>query len=721
MRTLLPIALVACSAGGPGARLPVESPTPAVATATPSEAPMPKHPWPATRADEVTDTLHGQAVADPFRWLEDERAPDVQTWMTAQDDFARAELARLPHRAELAARLKELFYFDAVSAPLHRKGRYFYTRKHADKEKTIVYWKQGETGAEQVLFDPNQWSSDGSTGLGTWSPSADGHYVAYAVKQNNSDESVMHVFDVTAGKELPDKIEGTKYSGASWTPDHRGFYYTWVPPVSDKVTIAERPGFAELRYHKLGTPPASDPIVHPATGNPQTFLGGAVSRDGHWLMAAIQHGWNSSDLYFKDARKPGAPWTTLVAGVDANFDLTIWRDQFYVTTNDGAPRYRVFKVDPRHPGRAAWKEIVKESDATLQRASIVGEHLVLTYLRNAASEIEIHDLAGTRVRKIDLPALGTSAGITGNPDEDNGYIDHSSFTEPQVIYKTSVKTGKTSEWARIKLPLETSQLTAEQVFFPSKDGTKISMFILSKKGTRRDGTNPTVLYGYGGFNVSLTPGFAGSRAMWLERGGVFAIPNLRGGGEYGEDWHRAGMLLQKQNVFDDFIAAAEYLIAERWTSRDHLAISGGSNGGLLVGAAVTQRPELFKAVICAVPLLDMLRYHLFGSGKTWVPEYGSAEDAAQFRVLHQYSPYRIAVEAGPRAYPAVLFDSADHDDRVDPLHARKLAAALQATQTGSAPILLRIERNAGHGGADLVKQQVERAADQYAFLESQLR
>jgi len=451
------------------------------------------------------------------------------------------------------------------------------------------------------------------------------------------------------------------------------------------------------------------------------FLGGRVSRDGHWLTATVQHGWNSSDLYVKDLRKPAAAWTPLVVGVDANFDLAIWRDQFYVTTNDGAPRNRVFKIDPRHLERTAWHELVKESDATIEHTAIVGEHLVLTYLRNAANEIEIRDLAGKLVRKALLPALGSSAGITGNPDEDTGYVDYTSFTEPHIIYKTSIKTGKTSEWARITLPVDTAQLATEQVFFPSKDGTKISMFLLYKKGLKHDGSNPTILNGYGGFNVSLTPSFASSRAAWLERGGVYAIPNLRGGGEYGEDWHRAGKLLLKQNVFDDFIAAAEYLIAERWTSRDHLAISGGSNGGLLVGAAVTQRPELFKAVICAVPLLDMLRFHLFGSGKTWVPEYGSAEDAAQFKALYQYSPYRVAVDAGPRAYPAVLFDSADHDDRVDPMHARKLAAMLQAAQTAEAPILLRIERNSGHGGADLVKQQVERAADQLGFLDSLLR
>jgi prolyl oligopeptidase len=381
----------------------------------------------------------------------------------------------------------------------------------------------------------------------------------------------------------------------------------------------------------------------------------------------------------------------------------------------------VFAVDPDRPDRAAWQEIVAQREATLESSQIVGEHLVLVYLRDAAHEIEVRRLDGAEVRRLDLPPLGSASGISGNPDEDTAYIGYTSFTEPQIIYKASIATGATTEWARISLPVDTSQLVTDQVFFVSKDGTRIPMFIVHEQGAARDGTARTILTGYGGFNISMTPGFASSRAAWLERGGIYAIANLRGGGEYGEDWHRAGMGPHKQNVFDDFVAAAEYLIAERWTSSAHLAISGGSNGGLLVGAAVTQRPDLFHAVICAVPLLDMLRYQLFGSGKTWVPEYGSADHAEQFRALYAYSPYRVAIDAGPRHYPAVLFDAADHDDRVDPMHARKLAAALQAAQTGDAPILLRIERNAGHGGADLVKQQVDRAADQYAFLEQLLK
>jgi len=726
IKLFLIAAVVACSGAPAPTKLPVDNDPrldPPIEAVKPVEGPqMPKHSWPTTRKEDVVDVLHGVKVADPYRWLEDEKSAAVQSWMGAQDEYTRAELAKLPGRAEITDRMRKLLYYDALYAPAHRKGRYFYSRKHVDKEKTVVYWKQGERGVEKVLFDPNTWSTDGTKGLGGWSPSRDGKLVAFAVKENNSDETTTKILEVASGKELPDVIPGTKYSpSVSWTPDRKGFYYTYLPPISDKVKVADRPGFAEVRFHALGSDPAKDPVVFPATGDAKTFVAAGISKDGHWLWAKISHGWRSSELYFKDARKPKAPWTTLMKGVDAYSDFDIWRDRFYLMTNDGAPRNRVYKIDPRKPDRAAWKEIVREGDAMLENMNIVGEHLVLTYMRNATTEMAVHDLEGKMVRKVEMPPLGTSLGMTGNADEDTGYFSYTSFTEPQVIFKTSIKTGKTTEWTRVKLPIETSKLTVEQVFYPSKDGTKISMFILRNKDAKPNGKQPTILYGYGGFNVALTPAFSAKSLVWLERGGVYAIPNLRGGNEYGEEWHRAGMLLEKQNTFDDFIAAAEYLIKERWTSRDHLAIAGGSNGGLLVGAAVTQRPDLYKAVVCAVPLLDMIRYHLSGSGKTWISEYGSAEDPEQFKAIHAYSPYRRAVDAGPQKYPAILFDSADHDDRVDPLHARKLAALMQANQLGTAPILLRIERNAGHGGADMVKQRVDRISDELAFVESLLR
>ena len=681
-----------------------------------TSAPESGHP-PATKTVPVTDKLHGVEIQDPYRWLEDEHASDVQAWISAQDRYARAQLATLAGRAELTARMKELLYYEALGAPMHRGKRYFYTRKRADQEKTAVYWKQDLAGEEHVLFDPNTWSQDGSKGMKGWYPSLDGNHVAYNVSEHNSDEAEMHVHDVAAGKDLPDVIPGTKYSALAWAPDGSGFYYTWLPPVDGKrVTVADRSGLSEVRFHRLGNDPAKDQIIREATHDPTTNTRCFSSRDGHWLFAMTYHGWRSTDVYFKDARVHGAPWTTLVAGAPAQFNVEVWHDRFYVHTNDGAPRYRVFAVDPAHPARAAWKELVAQSDATLDSIAILGEHLVLSYVRAAATQLEIADLDGRHVHDVALPPLGTATALVGNPDEDTAYVSYTSFTEPQVIYKVSIQTGKVDEYARVKLPIDTSRFVTEQVFFPSKDGTRVSMFVIHRKDVTPTGANPTILYGYGGFNTSMTPSFSGERVVWLERGGVYAIPNLRGGGEYGEDWHHAGMLLQKQNVFDDIIAAAEYLIAHKWTSRDHLAVSGRSNGGLTVGAAVTQRPELFRAAICTVPLLDMLRYHLFGAGTTWVSEYGSADDAEQFKALYAYSPYRRAIDAGRRAYPAVLFESTDHDDRVDPMHARKLAAVLQANQTASAPILLRIERNAGHQGADMVRQQVDATVDELVFL-----
>lgn len=722
---LLGLGVAACCAAKPASSptTPVSEP----AASQPTVEPMikPAHPprtWPETKRQDIVETLFGKQVADPYRWLEDEKAPDVQAWMTAQDEYARKAFAALPGRDALAARLKEVFYYDAVSAPIRRGKRLFYTRKHANKEKSIVYWKDGDNGTETVLLDPNTMSADGTVGVGGWWPSEDGKYVAWAKKANNADETTTLVMEVATGKMLKDTIEGTKYSGASWTPDGKGFYYTWVPPVGGEVTVAERPGFAEVRYHKLGQDPTKDELVHPKTGNAETFLGGYVSKDGHWLIITVQHGWNSGDVYFKDLRQPKSKFVTLAAGTEANYEVYPWRDAFYVTTNEGAPKSRVFKVDPKKPERTAWREIVPESaDATLEGTTIVGEHLVLNYLRNAASVVQVHDMNGKFVRNVEVPALGTAGAMVGEPDQDTGYLAYSSFTEPQVIYQTSLKTGATKEWARVKLPIDTSQFVTEQVFFPSKDGTKISMFLIHKKGVSKDAKQPTILYGYGGFQVNMTPSFSSSRVVWLEQGGVYAIPNLRGGAEYGEAWHRDGMQAKKQNVFDDYIAAAQYLIKEGWTSPAHLAISGGSNGGLLVGAAMTQAPELFRAVICAVPLLDMLRYHQFGSGKTWIPEYGSAETAAEFSTLWSYSPYRRAVDEGARSYPALLMDAADHDDRVDPMHARKFVAQVQFAQRSAAPVYLRIERNAGHGGADSVKQAVDRIADQFAFLLSQLR
>jgi prolyl oligopeptidase len=483
--------------------------------------------------------------------------------------------------------------------------------------------------------------------------------------------------------------------------------------------VADRPGYAEVRFHKLGTDPKSDPVIHPRTGSARTFISPALSWDGRWLFVYIREGWNRNDIYYRDLQSADPTFKPFVKDVPALFTVTAWEDHFYIQTDHESPKGRVFRTRTDAPGREHWKEIVPEAkDAVLDNFNLVGGRLVLNYLKNASTELQVRELDGTPVRTVPLPGIGTSGGMSGEPDTDEAYFSFTSFTRPAEIYRTSVKTGESKLWASVKLPVDSSPYTSVQVWYPSKDGTKFSMFIIRRKDMPRDGSTPFILSGYGGFNLSMTPSFTSSLYPWLEAGGGFALPNLRGGGEYGEEWHQAGMLHKKQNVFDDFIAAAEYLIKHGYTKSERLGIRGGSNGGLLVGAALTQRPELFRAVLCAVPLLDMVRYHLFGSGRTWIPEYGTAEDPEQFKAIHAYSPYH-RVKKGTR-YPALLMQSADSDDRGDPMHARKMTALLQAANKGPHPIILRIEKNAGHGGADLVKQQVESSADSYAFFMHEL-
>jgi prolyl oligopeptidase len=699
------------------------SPSPPATLSAPPPAPAPVLPpwskqYPASRIDDVQDTLFGTQIKDPYRWLEDGKAPEVQEWMKAEDDLARKKLAALPERDAIAARLKELLYVDSQSTPHMKGGRLFYERRSGTQEKSVVYWRQGKKGTESVLLDPNTWSKDGSTSLRTWSVSWDGKRVAYGVSEHNSDEATMHVMDIDAGKASTiDVIPGAKYARASWTPRGDGFYYIRLP-VDATIATDKRPGYSELHFHKIGADPATDELVHEKTGDPTTFLQGWVSKDGRWLFSKIYRGTRSEEIYFRDLTKPAKTWTPLAEGIEAKFGVDAYKGKFYVSTNDGAPKWRVFLVDPAHVERSAWKEIVPErSDATLDEADIVGGKLSLLYLKDVATHLEIHDLSGALVREIALPAIGT-AFLAGDEDQDDAYYSFQTFNFPTEIHETSIAKGGDTLWFRQKVPVDPTAYVVEQVFFASKDGTKIPMFLVHGKSTPRDGSAPVLLTGYGGFNVSETPAFAKSIFPWLERGGVYAMANLRGGGEYGEAWHKAGMRHEKQHVFDDFEAAAEFLIKEKITSSDRLAITGGSNGGLLVGAALTQRPDLYRVVICGVPLLDMVRYHLFGSGRTWTEEYGSAEKEDDFRAIYEYSPYQHVTPG--KAYPSVLFESADSDDRVDPMHARKMAAMLQADSSGG-PVLVRIERNAGHGGADLMRAWVEQYADRYAFVLAELK
>ncbi|HVP32468.1 MAG TPA: prolyl oligopeptidase family serine peptidase [Steroidobacteraceae bacterium] len=705
------------------------APTTPVASATASAAASDAGPaggsgfaYPPTPARDIAETLHGVTVHDRFRWLEDEHDEKVKAWTKAEDAFTRERLGKLPARDAIKQRLTELFYVDSQGAPSKAKNRYFWSHRDAKQEKSVVFWREGKTGAAKVLLDPNGWSADGSVALGSWEESQDGKYIAYGKKEHNSDEATLYVMEVATGKvSNVDVIPGAKYASPSWTPKGDGFYYTWLPEVDGKtVTVADRPGRAEVRFHKLGEDPKKDRVVRACTNDPKTFIGATLSRDGHFLLLYVEHGWTSADVYYKDLRGGREPkdFTPLVVGQPYKYDVTAFRDRFYVETDDGAPNRHVMRVDPAKPDRASWQEIVPErKDATIDQMSLVGGKLAIAYLKDVVSHLEIHDLDGKLVREIALPTKGAASTLTGQSDEDEAYYTFTSFTYPTEIYETSVSKGGSKLYFKLNVPVDPSKYSVEQEFATSKDGTRVPFFIVAPKTFDKGKGAPTLVYGYGGFLGTQKPRFTSSAYPWLERGGVYIVANLRGGGEYGEKWHQAGMRRSKQNVFDDLKAVLEQVIHEGISSPDRIAVRGASNGGLLVAAAVTQVPELFRVGLCGVPLVDMLRYHLFGSGKTWMEEYGSADDAEDFRAIHAYSPYQHVTHG--TKYPAVLLLSADSDDRVDPMHARKFAAELQADSSGGI-VLLRIEKNAGHGGADLVKSLVESVTDELTFAWSEI-
>ncbi|HEY3500607.1 MAG TPA: prolyl oligopeptidase family serine peptidase [Polyangiaceae bacterium] len=695
---------------------PASAAPPAAVTAAPANS----RGYPASRRAEVVDRLHGVELRDPYRWLEDEKSPEVQAWMKAQDDFARGILKGLPKRAELAQRFRELFDIEHIGVPFKRGKRYFWARKEVGKDKHAVLVRDGKRGEPRVLLDPNTWSTDASVSLGSYGISWNGKYVAYQVKRNNSDEAILEILDIDTGKKLPEVIDGAKYTWrVAWNEKGSGFYYTKVPPVGGAVTVADRPGYAEIRYHELGSDPARDPVVHEATRDPTTFHYGDLSRDGRYLIASVRHGWISSDVYFQDLHeKPKPVWKPLIAGQPHIYAVEVHRGRFYVVTNEGAPNWRIFRVDPAKPERASWTEIVPErKDTIIDALSIVGGRLGLVTIKDVALRLEVRALDGKLAYDVALPEPGSVSELIGNEDDDEAHYQFESFGRPPEVHAISIRSGKSELRTTTRVPVDATRVLTEQRFATSKDGTRVPYFVIRDKNRQLDGSAPLLLNGYGGFSQSLTPSFAASAFPWIEQGGVYVVANLRGGSEYGERWHEAGMRHNKQNVFDDYIAVAEDLIAQRYTRADRLVLRGRSNGGLLVGTALTQRPELFRAVICGVPLLDMLRYHLFGSGKTWISEYGSADDAAEFRTLYAYSPYQH-VKDGVR-YPSLLLSSADSDDRVDPMHARKFAAALQHSSAGG-PVLLRIQHNAGHGGADKIQELVDERADEYAFALSEV-
>jgi prolyl oligopeptidase len=687
---------------------------------------------PEARVATVIDDYHGQRIADPYRWLEDATAAETRQFVAEQNAYTRSVLEGIPGRDGLRQRIAQLLTIGRVASPRIGGNRYFYERRDGRQNQAVVYVREGRKGKERPLIDVNDLAPDGTIALDWWYPSEDGRYVAFGTSPNGSELSTLQVIDAGTGTLLAEKIERTRAASIAWLPDSSGFYYTRYPRPGD-VPAGEEMYNRRVFLHQLSSDDQAsgthDQLIFPSDGEtmtPQQWPNVSISNDGRWLLVDVSEGWTKTELYLKDlsSRDPAAPeskFQRITTGGNFLYHGEVLDGQLYITSNEDAPRFRVFKAACAAPQRSNWKEIIPESDSVIEgRAVIIGKKLFVHFIRNASSQLSLFDLDGKPVADVAMPALGSIFDLGGNWNSDSGFFGFVSYAVPPTVFEVSLK-GQTTEWARVESGIDAQRYQVEQLWFNSKDGTRVPMFVVSKKGLVKNGRTPTLLSGYGGFNVGRTPFFNRNvMLLLLEQGGVYVDVQLRGGNEFGEDWHRNGMLDKKQNVFDDFIAAAEHLIAKKYTDAEHLAIQGGSNGGLLMGAALTQRPDLFRAVVCQVPLLDMLRYQNFQIAKLWVPEYGSSDDPQQFEYLHAYSPYHH-VEAGT-LYPGVLFMTAESDTRVDPMHAVKMAALLQAEAANGAerPILLRVDSKAGHGVGKPIAKLVDDAVDVWSFLFWQL-
>lgn len=669
----------------------------------------------------LTENFHGTKVIDNYRWLEDGMSPDTQKWVEEEMAYTRSLLDPLPGREAINKRLTKLLSIGSIGVPEIAGKHYFYTRREGMQNQPVLYVRDGLNGKDRVLIDPNQLAADGTIALDWYQPSEDGRYLAYGTSPSGSEMSTLHIIETNTGKLLPDTIERTRACSIAWMPNNSGFYYTRYPKKGD-VPAGQEMYNRRVFYHPLGSDPALDPPIFGEGRDPQDWPNVSLDNDGRLLLITVEQGWTKTELFLMDLKK-GTPPTRITTGKNFLYGGEAYNGRLYIVTNEDAPRYRLFVAEALDYDRDDWKELIPQTGAVLQSASLWGGRIFAQYEQNATSQLKIFDLGGKMLNELALPAIGSIFGSDGKWDRDEVFYGFQSFTIPPSIYHYDLTSGATSLWAKVDAPsIDPSAYEVQQEWCHSKDGTRIPMFIVYKKGLKKDGQNPTLLTAYGGFNISLTPSFSRSAYLWLEHGGVYAVANLRGGAEFGEDWHRAGMLDKKQNVFDDMIAAAEYLISEKYTDKDHLAIQGGSNGGLLMGAMITQRPDLFRAVVCQVPLFDMLRYQNFQIAKLWIPEYGTADNPDQFKWLYAYSPYHH-VKAGEE-YPAILFMTADTDTRVDPMHAKKMAAEMQTeAKNGTSrtrPILLRIETKAGHGAGKPVTKQIEEYTDIYSFLFWQL-
>ncbi len=692
-----------------------DSKTSATAAAPPKAAEKP-----------VIDMYHGTKVLDNYRWLENGTSPETQKWVEREMAYTRGILDRLAGRDAIHKRLSELLSIGSVSAPALAGHHYFYTRREGMQNQPVLYVRDSLNAPDRVLVDANTLSADGTIALDWYYPSETGKYVAYGTSQSGSEMSTLHVIETKTGRILNDSIERTRAASIAWRPDNSGFYYTRYPKKGE-VAAGQEMYNRHVYYHELTNDPEdhpeeSDPLIFGQGRDPEDWPGVSISNDGRWLLITVEQGWTKTELFVMDV-KAGTPPTRITTGKNFRYNGDIYNGKIFITTNEDAPRYRMLVAEAGNYDRQSWKELIPQSEAVLQGASVWGGKLFAQYEQNASSLLKLFDLEGKFLKDVELPAIGSVYGSGGRWDRDELFYAFQSYTFAPSIYRYDLKTGETSLWTKVEAPsIDPAAYEVHQEWFQSKDGTRVPMFVVHKKGLQKNGRNPTLLTAYGGFNLSMTPDFRRPAYLWMEHGGVYAVANLRGGAEFGEDWHRAGMLDKKQNVFDDMIAAAEHLVAEKYTDKNHLAIQGGSNGGLLMGAMITQRPDLFRAVVCQVPLLDMIHYQEFQIAKLWIPEYGTAEKADDFKWLFAYSPYHH-VKAGAE-YPAILFMTADTDTRVDPMHAKKMTALMQAeARNGSSrtrPILLRIETKAGHGAGKPVTKQIEEFTDIYSFLFWQL-
>lgn len=671
---------------------------------------------PVTKKEAHTDNYHGQQVEDPYHWLEDDHSAETKAWVEEQNKVTFDFLTKIPYREQMKKRIEAVSNYPKYSSP-HRKGDYFYFYKNDGlQNQTVLYRQKGLNARPELVMDPNKLSPDGTTSLANFTLSKDGRYAVWGISKGGSDWRTFFVRDMLTGKDLADSLAWVKVSGADWQGN--GFYYSRYPAPEKGKELSSKNENHQVWYHKVGTTQQQDELIYEDKANLQRFHSVSVSEDERYIFLTISDrgkGLQGNALFYRDTKSADKAFKPIVATV-GQFRYSVidnTPDKFLLFTNDGAENNRVILFDPANPARENWKDVVAEKKEPIQSVGTAANHLYISYLKDVTTRVYEYDFNGRLLKEIKLPGLGTASGFGGEKDDKFFFYSFTSFTFPPTIYKYDIASGTSTVFRQPEVSFTPSDYETKQVFYPSKDGTKIPMFIVYKKGVKLDGSNPTMLYAYGGFNISSLPGFSATLIPWLEQGGVYALANLRGGAEYGEQWHQAGMRFKKQNVFDDFIAAGEYLIANKYTSKERLAIRGGSNGGLLVGAVMNQRPDLFKVAIPQVGVMDMLRFHKFTIGWNWIAEYGSSDSAADFKNLYAYSPIHN-LKSGVQ-YPATMITTADHDDRVVPAHSFKYAATLQELYKGDRPMLIRIDTNSGHGASNTAKA-IESIADIYCFM-----